>query len=86
MGAGLDPDQEAMNPALSEPPVAIFPFQLSLTAVTVFPDCDHFPFQPWVTFWSPGKSKASVQFSTGDPLLVSVTAPWKPLSHWLVVL
>ena len=82
-GAGLDPVQEAVNPALTLPPVAIFPFQDVLTAVTVVPDCDQVAFHPWVTFCPAEKSKVRVQRSSAAPLLVIVTLPWKPLSHWL---
>jgi hypothetical protein len=34
-------------------PVARDPFQEALVTVTVWPDCDQFPDQPWVSCWLP---------------------------------
>lgn len=84
VGAGFEPDQSARKPALTLPPVAITPFQLSLTTVTLAPDWDHLPLQPWVTFWVPGKSKVRVQLLVAALLLVMTTLPWNPVLHWFV--
>jgi hypothetical protein len=52
-GAALLPLPLKLAPICADPCVARLPFQLALVTVTVWPDCDQFPFQPWVSVWLP---------------------------------
>src|SRR4051812_40013709 len=67
-------------------PVARAPFHDRLCTVTLAPDCDHVPDQPWSMTWLPGNGKVNVQVVMGSPVLVMVRLPPNPLplSHALV--
>jgi len=52
-GAVLVPLDAEVGPIEVEAPVASAPFQLALVTVTVSPDWDQFPDQPWVSCWLP---------------------------------
>jgi hypothetical protein len=83
-GTGLVPLQAPLKPIEVDAPVASAPFQLMLAAVTLAPDCAQVALQPWVTDCpAAGKSKPSVQPSTGAPRLVIETLAPKPPDHWL---
>jgi hypothetical protein len=77
-GTGFPLVQVPLKPSVAEASVGRAP----LAAVTRGPDWRHVPPQPSVTFWPPsGNSKASVQESSGSPMFLTVTSPWKPPSH-----
>lgn len=68
-----------MNSAPSEvdAPVPRLPFQLALVAVTVLPDWDQVPDQPWVSVWFPENVKLTVHPVIADPA-VTFSPIWNP--------
>jgi hypothetical protein len=86
VGTEVAPEREAMKPVLTVPPVASEPLPLMLFTLTVVPDWLQVPSQPSVTFSPPVSLKVSRHLVSGLPELEILTAPWKPSSHWLVML
>ena len=64
--------------------MARLPFQLALVTVTVWPDCDQFPFQPWVSVWLPVYAYCSVQLVTAGPVFVMSIAALNPVPQLLL--
>jgi hypothetical protein len=84
VGVGLAEPNVPVNPTPTVPPAATDPFQLTLAAVTDWPDCVQVALHPWLTFWlASGKVNPSVQAVSGSPRLVMVIEAWKPPGHWL---
>src|SRR5690606_31732249 len=67
--------------------VPTFPFHGALRTISVWPDCDHSPLQPFCSCSLPGKVARSSQLVRGSPVLVNRKVPPKPppmLSQFLV--
>lgn len=62
------------------------PLYDSLAAVTAVPLWLILAFQPEVTFWFPAYDHLTAQEDLAAPLLVTVTAAVKPVSHWFCTL
>src|SRR6185437_10826533 len=83
-GTGFELPYVPWKPIAAEALVPSDPFQLMLTAVTCWPDCDQVALQPLETFWfASGNAKFSVQPETAEPRLVTFTLATKPPDHWL---
>src|SRR5690242_13769671 len=77
--------QVALNPMSTLPPAGMVAFQLALVAVTVRPLCEVFEFHACVTCCPFAYAQARRQpLTVLVPVLVMVTATWKPLGHEVV--
>ena len=86
VGTVFVPVQVARKPKSVLPPGGIAAFQLTLLAVTVAPDCVRLAFQVCVTVCPLLYVQVTVQPLVGArPVLRTVTSPWKPPGHWLVI-
>src|SRR6266568_6917148 len=88
VGAGSWPVSVPLNPTSTVPPfAAIVPFQLALVTVTVWPVCDHVPFQPDCTP-SPAAGQVNVMVQPLTALvarLVMVIPAPKPPDQLLLI-
>lgn len=85
LGALLVPVQLAMKPKVVEDPAPTLPFQLSLLTFWVEPLGELRPPQIWVICWLLGNVQLTRQpLRAADPA-VTVTSPWNPPCHWLVM-
>jgi hypothetical protein len=70
-------------PFCVDAPAARLPFQDALVTVTVFPDWDQVPDQPWVSVWFPANVKVTVHPVSALEPAVMFRPIWNPLPQSL---
>ena len=83
VGAVTAPEARKPNWAVARAPSA--PFQDTLRTVIVEPDTVGVPFHIWLITCPPASVQVTCQLEMAAAPAVTVTCPWKPPCHVLVV-